>query len=163
MTHDNLFIDIDLSSQRLELRKDGEALLSVAISSAVNGPGELLDSHCTPRGWHEVCEKFGDDCEVNTVFVGRRPTGEVYDRALGAANPGRDWMLTRILWLSGIEPGRNQGGNVDTKNRYIYLHGCPDEAEMGVPGSIGCIRMQNRDVVALYDRVPIRTRVHIHE
>ncbi len=158
-----MMIDIDLSRQRLELKDADATLLRFDISSAVNGPGERLDSQCTPRGWHEVCEKFGDGCEMNSVFVGRRPTGEVYDQELKTAHPDRDWMLTRILWLSGTEPGRNQGDDVDTKKRYIYLHGCPDDVTLGKPGSIGCIRMSNRDVVELYDRVPIGTRVHIHE
>ena len=156
-------IDIDLSCQRLEMRAADKTLLAFDISSALNGPGELLDSQCTPRGWHEVCEKIGDGCEINSVFVGRCATGEIYDEALRSANPERDWILTRILWLAGVEPGRNQGGDVDTKGRYIYLHGCPDEVELGKPGSIGCIRLRNRDVVELYERVPVGTRVNIHE
>lgn len=158
-----MIIDIDLACQRLELTEPGTTTLRFDISSARNGPGELLDSHCTPRGWHEIYAKIGAGCEPNTVFVGRKPTGEVYCDALRRANPNRDWMLTRILWLSGIEPGRNQGDDVDTKDRYIYLHGCPDDVVMGRPGSIGCIRLRNVDVVTLYDRVSIGTRVHIHE
>lgn len=158
-----MMIDIDLGRQRLELKEADVTLLGFDISSSRNGPGERLDSYCTPRGWHEVYEKFGDGCEMNTVFVGRRPTGEIYDEDLETAHPGRDWMLTRILWLSGTEPGRNQGADLDTKDRYIYLHGCPDEVRLGTPGSIGCIRMSNRDVVELYDRVTLGTRVHIHE
>ena len=158
-----MMIDIDLGRQRLELREANAALQSFDISSSKNGPGEQLDSNCTPRGWHEVCEKIGDGCALNTVFVGRHPTGEIYSAVLKRVNPERDWMLTRILWLSGTEPGLNQGGEVDTRGRYIYLHGCPDDVRLGVPGSIGCIRMSNHDVVELFDCIPVGTRVHIHE
>lgn len=158
-----MMIDIDLGRQRLELREANATLQSFDISSSKNGPGEQLDSYRTPRGWHEVCEKIGDGCALNTVFVGRRPTGEIYDAELQRHHPERDWMLTRILWLSGTDPGRNQGGEVDTRGRYIYLHGCPDDVQLGVPGSIGCIRMSNRDVVELFDRIPVGTQVHIHE
>ena len=158
-----MIIDIDLTHQRLELKEANETLLCFDVSTALNGPGEQLASHCTPRGWHEVCEKFGDGCDVNTVFVARCPTGEIYDEALKVAHPERDWILTRILWLSGTEPGRNKGGEVDTRNRYIYLHGSPDGTQIGKPGSIGCIRMHNRDVIALYEWVPVGTPVHIYE
>ena len=158
-----MMIDIDLGLQRLDLREANAARQSFDISSSKNGAGEQSDSYCTPRGWHEVCEKIGDGCALNTVFVGRRPTGEIYSAELKRVNPERDWMLTRILWLSGTEPGLNQGGEVDTRGRYIYLHGCPDDVQLGVPGSIGCIRMSNRDVVELFDRIPVGTRVHIHE
>ena len=158
-----MMIDIDLGLQRLDLREANAARQSFDISSSKNGAGEQSDSYCTPRGWHEVCEKIGDGCALDTVFVGRRPTGEIYSAELKRVNPERDWMLTRILWLSGTEPGLNQGGEVDTRGRYIYLHGCPDDVQLGVPGSIGCIRMSNRDVVELFDRIPVGTRVHIHE
>ena len=85
----------------------------------------------------------------------RRPQthGQRYTPALGAAHPDRDWILTRILWLSGAEPGRNRLGSVDTMRRYIYIHGCPDEVDIATPGSHGCIRMRNDDVINLFDRV----------
>ena len=132
-----------------------------AVSTAKNGPGEKNGSDCTPRGRHLVRAKIGAGQPLNTVFVRRRPTGEVWTPALHASNPGRDWMLTRILWLSGCEVGRNRLGDVDTMRRYIYIHGSPDTAEMGKPGSIGCIRMRNRDIVELFDRVPPYTPVDI--
>jgi len=100
---------------------------------------------------------------VNTVFVGRRPTGEVYTPQLGREFPGRDWMLTRLLWLSGCEPGLNRLGDVDTMRRYIYIHGSPDSVEMGAPGSIGCIRMRNSDVIELFNLVEAGTPVEILE
>lgn len=153
-------IEIELASQRLWLR-DGEHSRCYRVSTARNGPGERLDSECTPRGRHAIAEKIGAGAVPGTVFVGRRPTGEVYSEALGREAPGRDWILTRILWLEGLEPGVNLGGAVDTRMRYIYIHGAPDSAEMGVPGSRGCVRMLSRDIVELFERVEVGTEVLI--
>jgi L,D-transpeptidase YbiS len=132
-----------------------------SVSTAKNGPGEKNGSFCTPRGKHIVRAKIGAGQPAGTVFVRRRPTGEVWTPELHARYPGRDWMLTRILWLSGKEPGFNRLGEVDTMRRYIYIHGSPDTAEMGKPGSIGCVRMRNRDIVELFDRVVPYTPVDI--
>lgn len=155
-------ITINIQSQILNLYDDqGGLLQSYAISSALKGPGQVKGSFCTPLGRHIVRAKIGAGQPENTVFVGRRPTGEIYTPALGEAFPGRDWMLTRILWLSGCEVGHNRLGDVDTMRRYIYIHGSPDAVPMGVPGSIGCIRMHNRDVLDLFDRVPPGTPVEI--
>ena len=155
-------IIIHIGSQRLELYDDrGSLLRSYVISSALKGTGQRRGSFCTPLGRHIVRVKIGAGQPENTVFVGRRPTGEVYTPALGAAFPGRDWMLTRILWLSGCEPGHNRLGEVDTMRRYIYIHGSPDSVPMGEPGSIGCIRMRNADVTDLFERTPVGTMVEI--
>ncbi len=105
--------------------------------------------------------RIGGGCPPGTVFVGRRPTGEVYGPGLAARFPGRDWILTRILWLTGLEAGRNRGGQVDTLRRYIYIHGCPPTAPMGVPGSQGCIRLHDPDLLRLYDLAPAGTLVEI--
>ncbi len=156
-------IRISLSEQRLWLHEGERAVLDVPVSAAAKGPGEVMDSECTPRGWHVVRAKIGAGAPVNTVFVGRRPTGEIYDPRLREREPGRDWILTRILWLSGLEPGRNRLGRVDTMRRYIYIHGAPDDVPMGRPGSHGCVRMRNHDVVRLFDEVPVGTRVHIED
>jgi lipoprotein-anchoring transpeptidase ErfK/SrfK len=157
-----LKITINIKSQILELYDDQGALLqSYAISSAIKGTGQVKGSFCTPLGRHIIRAKIGAGQPENTVFVGRRPTGEIYTPALGEAFPGRDWMLTRILWLSGCEVGHNRLGEVDTMRRYIYIHGSPDSAPMGVPGSIGCIRMHNSDVLDLFDRVSAGTPVEI--
>jgi lipoprotein-anchoring transpeptidase ErfK/SrfK len=147
---------IDLKKQ--ELSFGGK---TYSVSTAKNGPGEKNGSFCTPRGKHIVRAKIGAGQPVNTVFVRRRPTGETWSPELHAKYPGRDWMLTRLLWLSGCEPGFNRLGDVDTMRRYIYIHGSPDTAEMGKPGSIGCIRMRNRDIVELFERVPPYTPVEI--
>jgi len=137
--------------------------MDVAVSTATNGAGEQQGSECTPRGVHRVRAKIGAGCVINTVFRGRRPTGEVYDAKLAQQFPGRDWILSRILWLCGMEPGRNRLGDVDTMRRYIYIHGTPDHVMLGQPGSHGCIRMANADVMRLFDLVDVGTRVEISD
>ena len=154
-------IEISLSEQRLRLAEGGEVHFEAPVSTAFRGAGEEKDSFCTPRGAHVVRARIGAGVPLNTVFVGRRPSGEIYTPALGRTFPERDWILTRILWLSGAEPGRNRLGKVDTMQRYIYIHGSPNEVTLGVPGSHGCIRMSNREVVLLFDRVPVGTEVQI--
>lgn len=156
-------INISLREQRLSLYEGDKTLKQYSVSTAKNGPGELMDSECTPRGAHTIAEKIGADSAVNTVFVGRRPTGELYQPSLRELHPARDWILTRILWLQGEEPGTNKGGNVDTYDRYIYIHGSPDDVDMGCPGSHGCIRMRNNDVIELFDMVEAGDRVMIDE
>lgn len=131
------------------------------ISSAKNGTGQQRGSFCTPLGRHIVRAKIGAGQPVNTVFVRRRPTGEIYTPELSRQFPKRDWILTRILWLSGCEPGYNRLGPVDTMRRYIYIHGTPDSVEMGKPGSIGCIRVANHDLLELFEKVPVGTEVDI--
>ena len=158
------FIHINIATQTLELRDDaGNALREYPVSTAKNGPGERNGSFCTPRGRHRIRAKIGAGQPPNTVFVARRPTGERYTPELAEHHPGRDWILTRILWLSGCEPGFNRLGDVDTMRRYIYIHGSPDSTEMGVPGSIGCVRMRNSDIVELFDLVAPGTPVDIAE
>ena len=154
-------IRISIPGQTLELSEDGRPLKRYKVSTSKNGAGEKYGSFCTPRGRHVIRAKVGAGEPVNTVFVKRRPTGEIYDAELGSRHPGRDWMLTRLLWLSGCEPGFNRLGDVDTMRRYIYVHGSPDSAVMGQPGSIGCIRMRNRDVIELFDLVEPGTPVEI--
>lgn len=155
-------IEISLPLQRLVLLgENGEALKTYPVSTAKNGAGEKNGSLCTPRGRHIVRAKIGAGQPPNTVFVRRRPTGETWTPELDAQFPGRDWILTRILWLSGREPGKNRLGELDTMRRYIYLHGSPERVEMGKPGSIGCVRMRNRDIMELFDLVPAYTQVEI--
>lgn len=154
-------IEIDLDRQTLALFEGERCLQQYAVSTARKGPGERKGSYCTPRGIHIVRAKIGAGAAPGTVFVGRRPTGEVYSEDLAARFPGRDWILTRILWLSGCEVGCNRLGDVDTMRRYIYIHGSPDSVPMGIPGSIGCIRMRNSAIVELFDSTPAGTRVAI--
>src|SRR5882672_11480230 len=156
-------IIVQVPAQTLELFDGGSLFRRYVVSTSDRGTGEENGSFCTPRGRHLVRARIGAGAPLNTVFVKRRPTGEVYTPQLAARFPGRDWILTRILWLSGREPGFNRLGEVDTMRRYIYLHGSPDSAEMGKPGSIGCVRMRNRDIVELFDLVPPYTPVEIKE
>lgn len=162
MASDDL-IEVNISRQRLRLMRNGQLVMDVAVATAKNGPGEQSGSECTPRGKHYIRAKIGAGCATDTVFVGRRPTGEIYTPALREAHPQRDWILTRILWLSGREPGKNRLGNVDTMRRYVYIHGCPDDDEMGVPSSHGCVKMRNTDIIALFDAVEVGTPVTIIE
>lgn len=158
---DRQLIEVDIAKQTLSLVQRGDIIWHRQVATARNGPGEHNGSLCTPRGWHVIRAKIGAGCPANTVFVGRRPTGEIYSPQLRAQFPERDWILTRILWLSGLEPGRNRFGEVDTMRRYIYIHGCPIEDEMGIPSSHGCVKMHNEDVIDLFDRVEAGTRVWI--
>lgn len=159
-----MHIEISIPQQTLTLFDDNDGQVArYAVSTAANGVGCVKNSGCTPLGTHIIRAKIGDGAAENTVFVGRRPTGEIFTPALKLQFPERDWILTRILWLSGTEPGKNRLGNVDTMQRYIYIHGTPDETELGVPGSHGCVRMRNADLVELFDRVPVGTTVNISE
>ncbi|OYY93231.1 MAG: L,D-transpeptidase [Hydrogenophilales bacterium 28-61-23] len=155
-------IRISLADQELELLDDtGTTLRRYPVSTAANGAGEEVGSYQTPRGRHIVRARIGADLPLNTVFTGRRPTGEIYSTELGETQPERDWILSRILWLSGTEPGFNRLGKRDTMRRYIYIHGTPDESFEQAPRSHGCIRMRNEDLVELFDAVPPYTPVEI--
>jgi lipoprotein-anchoring transpeptidase ErfK/SrfK len=158
---ESLSLEVSLAAQTLELRRGDERLKTYAVSTSKHGAGEVQGSFKTPRGRHLIRAKIGAGAPLNTVFRGRRPTGEIYSADLARLNPTRDWILTRILWLSGTEVGKNRLGNVDTMRRYIYIHGAPDSEPMGVPGSIGCIRMSNRDIVELFELVPAGTILDI--
>jgi len=157
-------IDISITQQTLTLLNDaGELLAQFPVSTALNGVGCEKDSGCTPLGQHIIRAKIGDGAPAGAVFVGRRQTGEVCTAALMAEYPNRDWILTRILWLSGQEVGKNRLGNVDTMQRYIYIHGTPDNIDISVPESHGCVRMRNADIIQLYDMVAVGTRVNIQD
>ena len=158
-----LRIVVDLRQQTLTLLDDEAPRRVFPISTAKNGAGETMGSGCTPRGRHIVRAMIGRSLPPGSVFVGRRPTGEVYSPSLGQQQPGRDWILSRILWLRGCEPGRNRFGPVDTMRRYIYIHGCPESEPMGTAASHGCIRMRNADVIELFDMVEPGVPVTIHE
>ncbi|WP_353142668.1 cell wall-recycling L,D-carboxypeptidase ElsL [Acinetobacter pragensis] len=159
-TLDQADITIDLKHQTLSLNKLNKFYV---ISTGKNGIGETENSGKTPRGWHLVAEKIGADLPLNTVFIGRKPTGEIYSPELAAQHPERDWILSRILWLSGLEAGFNQGEGCDTYKRYIYIHGTPDSEPMGIPQSHGCIRMRNHDIAELFELLPAQSLVYIAE
>lgn len=158
-------IEVDLARQRLYLWEvygaDRNLLCEFPVSTAARGAGEQQGSLCTPRGLHRIGDKIGAGLPLFTVFKARVPTGEIWTPALDAQYPGRDWILTRILWLDGQEPGRNRGGEVDSRARYIYIHGTNEEQRIGTPASHGCIRMRNADIAALFDRVEVGDEVEI--
>lgn len=157
-------IFVSVPAQRLDLLDDeGPVLASYPVSTAAKGVGEQNGSYQTPRGQHLIRAKIGQGAPLNAVFVRRRPTGEIWTPELAQQHPGRDWILTRILWLSGCEPGLNRLGSCDTMRRFIYIHGSPDSAPMGEPGSHGCIRMHNADLLDLFERVPVYTPVEIRD
>ena len=160
-----LYIEVDLRLQQLYLWEpspESDILLrQYPVSTASNGAGEQNGSYCTPRGRHRIADKIGAGAPLCAAFKARAWTGEIWTPELDAAHPGRDWILTRILWLDGLEPGKNKGGAVDTHNRYIYIHGTHEEHKLGTPASHGCIRMKNADVAELFDFVDVGTEVKI--
>lgn len=157
------YLDVCIATQQLSLIENGQAIKTYAISTAKNGAGELMGSECTPRGRHKIRAKIGAGQPLCAVFKARRPTGEIYSAELAKECPERDWTLTRILWLGGLEPGKNRYGKVDSTWRYIYIHGTPDDNIDGTAQSHGCIRMRNADLVDLFERVDIGMKVFIHE
>ncbi|MCF7970503.1 MAG: L,D-transpeptidase [Methylococcaceae bacterium] len=156
------YIEVCIATQTLDLIEDSVVIQSYPVSTAKNGAGERMGSECTPRGWHKIRAKIGADQSLNAVFIGRRATGEIYTPELSQKNPERDWILTRILWLGGLEAGFNRYGTVDSAWRYIYIHGCPDHLMQGKPESHGCIRMHNADVLDLFNQTNIGEYVWIH-
>jgi lipoprotein-anchoring transpeptidase ErfK/SrfK len=160
-TMSGLHLKVETAAQRLTLYVGDSAERIYAISTSRFGTGERRGSFMTPRGRHVIRAKIGSGQPLGAVLVARRPTGEIYSESLARAFPARDWVLTRILWLSGTEIGRNRLGDVDTMRRYVYIHGAPDSVPMGIPGSMGCIRMRNIDVIELFDAVSPGTAVVI--
>ncbi|WLF85050.1 cell wall-recycling L,D-carboxypeptidase ElsL [Moraxella sp. ZY210820] len=156
----NADVIIDLAQQLLYLPQHNK---KYQISSGKNGIGEQENSGKTPRGWHKIAEKFGENMPINSVFVARQATGEIYSHELAKQYPNRDWILSRILWLQGLEHGFNCGNGCDTYQRYIYIHGTPDSEPMGEPLSHGCIRMRNIDVIELFNLIPIGALVYLSE
>jgi hypothetical protein len=158
-------LEIDSRHQQLylwETSADGDILLrQYPVSTSSRGLGEIRGSYQTPRGRHRIADKIGAGAALFAAFRGRVPTGQIWTPALEAETPGCDWILTRILWLDGLEAGRNQGGEVDTHARYIYLHGTHEEHKLGKQASHGCVRMKNRDIAELFDLVEVDTEVMI--
>ncbi len=157
------YLDICIAKQEMSVIAKGTCFKKYTISTAKNGAGELKGSECTPRGWHSIRAKIGGDQAIYSVFKARRPTGEIYSQALGEQYPERDWILSRILWLGGLEAGKNRYGDVDSTWRYIYIHGTPDHLIDGRPLSHGCIRMNNTDLVELFASTQVGCKVYIHE
>lgn len=162
MVNQNKIICISIQKQEMSCFQDDKLTFSYRVSTAKNGAGELVNSECTPRGWHSLHSIIGLENDINSVFMGRQWTGEIYTEDLAVQFPDRDWILTRILRLDGLEPGRNKDGQVDSLNRYIYIHGTPDSTILGKVGSHGCIRMNNNDIIELAYWATLDTLVYIN-
>lgn len=158
----NSIIFISVAKQEMEYVENDLLIAKYQISTAKNGVGEVVDSECTPRGWHKIHSIIGLENQINSVFVHRKWTGELYSEEFARENPGRDWILTRILRLEGLEAGKNLGNQVDSYQRCIYIHGTPDATILGVPGSRGCIRMRNKEIIELASRATTDTLVYIN-
>lgn len=158
---DHKLISISIVNQEMSCFEQDRCINIYPVSTGKNGVGELKNSECTPRGWHKVHAVIGNEQQVNSIFVGRQWTGEIYSDEFALSNPNRDWILTRIIQLDGLEPGRNQGGDVDTLQRYIYIHGTPDSTTLGKPGSRGCVRMKNSAIIELAQWLDQDTLVYI--
>lgn len=154
-------IVIESSTQRLHLFEDEKLQSSFPISTAKNGLGEIQGSECTPRGWHIIRAKIGDNLPIYSVLVGRRFTGEIFSPRLKAQYPQRDWILSRILWLKGLERGKNKRGPCDSMRRFIYIHGTDPTSQLMPFSSKGCIRMENQAIIELFERVAVNTPVLI--
>lgn len=163
MQDGTIYLKISVAEQRLAVIENGKEVRNYLISTALNGCSEMSGSGGTPRGLHYIRAMIGAGTDINAVFVGRRATGEIFSCELADQFPKRDWILGRIMWLSGLENGKNRLGDVDTMRRYIYIHGTPDIDDLGKPVSHGCIRMSPDDVVELFAMVSAGTRVHICE
>lgn len=157
------YVYISCLKQELNLYCNNKLTVTLSISTGINGEGQMVDTGKTPLGWHCIAEKYGDLSPVNTVFIARKETGEIYSPEMKLNYPDRDWILTRILRLKGLEPGINLGGSVDTYQRYIYIHGTPDDVVLGVKGSKGCIRVKNSELITLYEHISIGTPVYISD
>ncbi len=154
-------LHISIPEQTLVHTLDGHKVHQYLICTATNGAGEIINSEQTPRGLHYIRAKIGDGLPINSVLKSRRPTGQILNDDVYLKNTDKDWILTRIMWLCGLEKGKNRSGNCDTMRRYIYIHGSPDRKPMGIPSSKGCINMRNEDIVQLFDHVPVGTEVYI--
>lgn len=161
MNEINKQINISISRQELKCIEADRIITTYMISTGKKGVGELINSECTPRGWHKIYSVIGLEHEVNSVFIARRWTNEIYSEELAKIYPERDWILTRIMQLEGLEPGRNNGGDVDSLARHIYIHGTPDSTQLGIPGSRGCVRMRNSEIIELAQWVTTDTLVYI--
>ena len=155
------YILINIDEQKL-IYKSKFRTYTYSISSSVNGLGNKKDSYKTPFGKHIISEKIGEDLPLGAVFKGRKWTKEVMRPIKEEIDIPEDVITSRILWLDGLEEGINKGGNVDSKERFIYIHGTAEEGLIGKPASIGCIRMKNKDVIKLFNRVKENTKVLIY-
>jgi lipoprotein-anchoring transpeptidase ErfK/SrfK len=157
----NSKINISVSSQKLSLFQEGELISSYKVSTALKGVGQEKNTNKTPLGNHIIRAMIGRNLPIYAVIKARRYTNEIWTKELDDPSITVDWILSRVIWLSGKDLGRNRLGNVDTMQRYIYIHGTNEEHLLGTPSSHGCIRMSNEDVIELFDLVSVGDIVEI--
>ena len=161
LSSQKLSVDIDISEQRLYLFEESTLISSYPISSSYFGEGEIENSYKTPLGRHAIEEMIGQNSPKNTIYVNRESYSQIADIVSEAIDNEEDYITSRVMWLTGLEPGFNQGGNRDSFNRFIYIHGTHEEGLIGKKASHGCIRMLNHDVIELFDLLAKGTKVNI--
>jgi hypothetical protein len=154
-------IYVSVKKQKLYYIKNSQIDSEFTISTAKKGIGNIKNSDKTPTGLHQIKEKHGDNTPLNGKMIGRKFYGKIAEIYSDTTTSKTDDITTRILWLDGLETNINKGGNVDSFNRYIYIHGTSEEGKLGKPASHGCIRMSNNDVLELYNKVSLKTKVLI--
>ncbi|MGQ4809458.1 hypothetical protein NKDENANG_02875 [Candidatus Entotheonellaceae bacterium PAL068K] len=157
-----IFIEIKVSEQTLELYKNGRSVARWPISTSAYGVGATQDSLKTPLGMHQIYKLIGHNLPFGAIIKGRVPTGEIAQIISEPKDVPADVITTRIIWLDGLEKGKNRGAGIDSKSRFIYIHGTAEEGLIGRPASNGCIRMKNKDVIELFDQVEEGVLVYIH-
>ena len=157
----DVYIEIDISEQRLYLIESLDIKASYPVSSSKYGEGSIENSFKTPLGFHVVKEKIGEGAEKNTIFKSRINTRRSADIIEEYQDSDDDFVTSRIMWLDGAEEGKNRGGSVDSFSRYIYIHGTHEEGLIGTKASHGCIRMFNADAIELFERIKKGTKVLI--
>ena len=157
------FLLVNIEKQEMYLVKNDSIKKTYRISSSKYGTGNKSGSEKTPLGVHRIAEKIGANAEPNTIFVGRVDTRKEASIITDTLDVEADDVTSRILWLEGLEPGINKGKGIDSHERYIYIHGTPEEGLIGTPASHGCIRMHNSEVIELFNIVATGTFVVIEE
>lgn len=156
-----IHINVDISQQRMYLFNQNKLVKSYPVSTSSFGEGQIENSFKTPLGKHVISELFGTNVDKNEIFVNRtliNRKATIIDNSIDTDN---DFITSRIMWLKGLEDGKNLGGNVDSYSRYIYIHGTQEEGLIGKKASHGCIRLFNHDVIELYELIEEGTTVNI--
>ena len=152
---------VNITKQKMYYIKEGGIVKTYVISSSNYGVGNKAGSNKTPIGLHKVKQKFGEETPINGKMIGRVFYGDIATIYTDNTKSKTDDVCSRILWLVGLEEGLNKGEGIDSYNRYIYIHGTSEEGLLGKPASHGCIRMKNKEVIELYERIKIDTLVLI--
>ena len=157
----SIWILVHIADQKLYVIEHGREQCNFTVSTSKFGSGCKQDSLQTPIGAHVIAKKIGQGKPLGEIFSGRKPTGQIADICHTNEATGQDLILTRIMWLKGLEQNKNSGKDCDSYQRYIYIHGTHEEGLLGTPASHGCVRMSNKDVIELYNRVDEGVFVYI--